>query len=78
MWQVFKSGRITCMESTHKIGSLVVLKSGGPVMTVEEVLVLVHEAKCSYRCQWFSGKKLETGVFPEDVLDKSDPTPRVR
>ncbi len=34
------------------------MKSGGPVMTVEKAF-----EDDSYRCQWFAGKKLETGIF---------------
>jgi uncharacterized protein YodC (DUF2158 family) len=46
-----------------KKGDLVQLKSGGPVMTVQEAL-----SRDSYRCQWFAGKKLETGIFPTESL----------
>lgn len=41
-------------------GDLVQLKSGGPVMTVEEE----SYDKTGVWCQWFSGKKLERGQFP--------------
>jgi uncharacterized protein YodC (DUF2158 family) len=47
------------------VGDIVMLKSGGPEMTVKETLNLEIE---SYRCQWFAGKKLDSGVFPADSL----------
>ncbi len=47
-----------------KQGDIVQLKSGGPVMTVCNVF----SDGTNNRCQWFSGKKLETGDFPEGAL----------
>ena len=41
-------------EQSFQPGDLVVLKSGGPVMTVEEVLF----GDTKVRCQWFAGKKM--------------------
>ena len=49
----------------YKMGDVVQLKSGGPEMTVASVSKLMGT---SYECQWFSGKKLERGNFPEDSL----------
>ncbi len=48
------------MKTTYKVGDLVQLKSGGPVMTVAEENSL---GDGQLRCQWFSGKKLEFGWF---------------
>lgn len=45
------------------VGDQVVLKSGGPVMTVTGVEVLTLRGG-EYRCSWFGGKKLEGGSFP--------------
>ena len=39
------------------------LKSGGPLMTVEE---LVGDGE--YKCVWFDGKTKKTDVFKEEVL----------
>jgi uncharacterized protein YodC (DUF2158 family) len=51
------------------IGDIVKLKSGGPDMTVKEVLAnLADQFNGSYRCQWFAGKKLDVGVFPQESL----------
>jgi uncharacterized protein YodC (DUF2158 family) len=49
-----------------QVGNIVKLKSGGPDMTVQ---VVYDDAKVTYRCQWFAGKKLESGSFPEDSLE---------
>ena len=48
------------------IGNIVKLKSGGPEMTIRTV---PDTAKGYYECQWFAGKKLESGRFPEDSLE---------
>jgi uncharacterized protein YodC (DUF2158 family) len=49
---------------TVKIGDIVMLKSGGPAMTV---LLREHE---NWVCQWFDPKKGEhmTDAFPETSL----------
>jgi uncharacterized protein YodC (DUF2158 family) len=61
------------------IGAKVKLNAGGPVMAVKE-----HAANENWSlggleivCQWFSGKKLETGRFaPETlILVKDDAEP---
>ncbi|MDN4134049.1 YodC family protein [Pantoea ananatis] len=57
--------------SKYKIGDKVKLKSGGPVMTVHQVSV--HnpiQYRGNLRCQWFAGKKLEEGYFPEESLEE--------
>jgi uncharacterized protein YodC (DUF2158 family) len=56
-------------EQTYKIGDQVQLKSGGPVMTVNRFFAAlgVH-GEAVYRCQWFAGKKLESGDFAEEAL----------
>jgi uncharacterized protein YodC (DUF2158 family) len=41
--------------------NVVKLKSGGPDMTVSEVSPLRDD---QIWCQWFGGRKLETGRFP--------------
>ncbi|KFE60111.1 hypothetical protein DB31_5982 [Hyalangium minutum] len=43
------------------------LKSGGPEMTVEET----YDDYDSCKCQWFAGKKLETGSFPYASLERA-------
>jgi len=58
------------MATEWKRGDLVQLKSGGPVMTVQEAL-----SGGNFRCQWFAGKKLESGVFPADSLHAATAAP---
>lgn len=48
----------------YKIGMTVMLRSGGPVMTVSSV----YPHKDKYDCQWFDGNELKEGTFPEDSL----------
>jgi uncharacterized protein YodC (DUF2158 family) len=57
--------------STFKVGSIVKLKSGGPDMTVNVVLMnhITDRPNGNYKCQWFAGKKLEDGIFPGDSLN---------
>ena len=65
-----------------KVGDIVKLKSGSPDMTIKTVLpknesnelsmfstkILIN----SYVCQWFAGKKLDSGTFPHQSLLKVD------
>jgi uncharacterized protein YodC (DUF2158 family) len=51
----------------YKVGDIVKLKSGGPEMTVQSLPSTANGAY--YNCQWFAGKKLESGRFPEGSLE---------
>ena len=57
--------------SAFEPGDQVLLKSGGPLMTVESV------SDSSVNCIWFEGKPQAQRVmghaFPEVVLEKYDP-----
>lgn len=53
---------------TFKVGDVVQLKSGGPRMTVHEVL------SGGVRCKWFAGSKLEEGYFEVEALIKPKAT----
>ena len=58
-------------QPKYKIGDQVQLKSGGPSMTINEAM-RNHSTKDflnEYKCQWFAGKKLDNGRFPEDSLE---------
>ncbi|MFS7244457.1 YodC family protein [Rahnella inusitata] len=55
------------MTSTFAVGDLVKLKSGGPDMTVQEIIE--RNDAYSYWCQWFAGRKLERGLFSQNSLD---------
>ena len=48
-------------------GDIVKLKSGGPDMAVQSLFDSNAEI---YMCQWFAGKKLESGRFPVESLEK--------
>ncbi|MCC6136113.1 MAG: YodC family protein [Candidatus Contendobacter sp.] len=56
-------------QSVFSVGDIVKLKSGGPDMTIKEVLTNMQDKPSgSYKCQWFAGKKLDMGVFPHESL----------
>jgi uncharacterized protein YodC (DUF2158 family) len=59
-------------SGSWKVGDQVQLNSGGPVMTVQQVL----STGSDYRCQWFAGKKLESGTFPGVSLIVPKPSPQ--
>jgi uncharacterized protein YodC (DUF2158 family) len=56
--------------NAYNLGDIVKLKSGGPDMTVKEVMInmMKKEFSGNYRCQWFAGKKLDMGTFPQESL----------
>lgn len=58
------------MANKFAVGDIVKLKSGGPEMTVR---TLPDPPRKYYDCQWFAGKKLESGTFPEDSLEAVTP-----
>ncbi len=59
-------------KEKYKVGDIVRLRSGGPEMTVA---ALPEDRQYSdfYRCQWFAGKKLESGNFQEASLEPVKP-----
>jgi len=61
-------------KAAFKVGQLVKLKSGGPDMTVKEVHdPNQYKPEFSFTCQWFAGKKLDSGHFPSDSLNPVQP-----
>jgi len=56
------------MAAKFSTGDVVQLKSGGPAMTISEVLMEVGYFKGKYRCKWFKGASNETSVFEEETL----------
>ncbi|HIE1494195.1 DUF2158 domain-containing protein [Lelliottia nimipressuralis] len=60
-----------------KIGDIVYLVTGSPSMSVAEPLIEYksgsNEFRGNYKCQWFAGKKLEHGNFPEESLTTTNP-----
>jgi uncharacterized protein YodC (DUF2158 family) len=63
------------MANKFNHGDIVVLKSGGPPMTVEHVPGERHSFGIfsEYHCRWFRGASQESGQFPEHLLDKFEP-----
>jgi uncharacterized protein YodC (DUF2158 family) len=47
-----------------KIGDTVRLKSGGPLMTVSELL-----DNARVICTWFDNNELKTATFPDDSVE---------
>lgn len=66
-----------------KIGDVVELKSGGPEMTVQDILGVTTNkshtlaytsaghSKGELICKWFYSSKLETGIFKPETVDIS-------
>ncbi|WP_348700319.1 DUF2158 domain-containing protein [Duganella fentianensis] len=54
------------MTYAYKVGDSVKLKAGGPVMSVQALPQPGYRQY--YVCQWFAGKKLESGNFAEESL----------
>ena len=55
------------MAHIFAVGDIVQLKSGGPEMTVQTT---PDPPGKYYKCQWFAGKKLESGTFQEASLQR--------
>lgn len=57
-------------KNTFNVGDIVKLKSGGPEMTINSVSTNSQTGEFTgvYTCQWFAGKKLDQGRFPEESL----------
>lgn len=58
------------MENEIKPGDVVILKSGGPAMTV--TAVSEQYGVPSAWCTWFEKTKHHTGVFPLVAIEKFD------
>lgn len=57
-------------KTTFSVGDIVKLKSGGPDMTVNDVRrnYDTKQETGMFGCQWFAGKKLDSGTFPFESL----------
>ncbi len=53
------------------VGDVVKLVSGGPDMSIKAALKRLSDKTFDghYETQWFAGKKLESGKFPEESLE---------
>ena len=61
------------MAEEFNVGDEVYLKAGGPKMVVSRIV-----STQAIRCQWFAGKKLDSGDFPPQSLVREDPNPKVQ
>jgi uncharacterized protein YodC (DUF2158 family) len=58
------------MPGKFSEGDVIQLKSGGPLMTIENAFEPVA-GKQTYRCTWFDGKnELKRAEFKEEALEK--------
>jgi uncharacterized protein YodC (DUF2158 family) len=60
------------MASSYNVGDAVKLKTGGPDMSISKIFApnpTIGRTGVEYRCQWFAGKKLESGDFPPESLE---------
>ncbi|TDR89106.1 YodC family protein [Enterovirga rhinocerotis] len=57
-------------KNSFNKGDVVVLKSGGPPMTVDKLPgeTFIRKVDSEYYCSWFKGATLNEGSFPEHVL----------
>lgn len=65
------------MANKFKHGDIVVMKSGGPPMTVDKVPGDTRDYGVDpikeYHCEWFKGATAQRGNFAEHLLDKYVP-----
>lgn len=66
------------MGNKFEHGDIVVMKSGGPPMTVDKVpgdvrYELSGEKYDEYRCEWFKGATAQNGTFGEHLLKEYVP-----
>ncbi|VYU56248.1 DUF2158 domain-containing protein [Metakosakonia massiliensis] len=66
-------------QPKFNIGDIVYLVTGGPAMSVSNQETEYdggnYPFNGHYKCQWFAGKKLESGIFPEESLTATNPKP---
>ncbi|EOF8220833.1 DUF2158 domain-containing protein [Yersinia intermedia] len=56
--------------SEPKIGNLVILISGGPVMTIKNI-GYTRQGSCELTCTWFTkDEQLNEGVFRSEIIER--------
>ena len=73
LFDVLQENRLMPKQTKFNIGDIVKLKSGGPDMTVQTENENSITGAISYHCQWFAGKKLESGKFPPESIEHKKP-----
>ncbi len=66
------------LANKFKKGDIVVLKSGGPPMTVDQIpgeakRAYPHKPRDDYLCEWFKGATAAHGGYGEHLLEKYEP-----
>lgn len=59
------------MAEDLKVGDVVMLKSGGPNMTIDKIAVFAGSTTNQARCVWFEKNKQMSHVFELEVLEKA-------
>lgn len=60
-------------STLFKFGDMVRLKSGGPPMTVVQLLVVdLPDLPGEFGCTWFEGKRLKQRSFPAEALESAN------
>lgn len=62
------------MANKFNHGDIVVMKSGGPPMTIDKVPgdrvnSYSHDTYKEYHCEWFKGATAQQGTFGEHLLE---------
>jgi len=70
------------MDTKFKIGDIVVLKSGGPKMTINKLILKRNvvsnmrgfndDFEGEYECKWFEGMEGKTDNFQENALQLAE------
>lgn len=64
------------MAHAFSLGDIVVLKSGGPAMTIDKIVPAQYGDPLKYYCRWFKGATAEGGSYTEHSLELfKKPTP---
>lgn len=61
-------------DTKFEVGDVVMLKSGGPSMTITNIRQNDQTTVVPYHCVWFVGGEVKEGNFPGAALDKSGPS----
>lgn len=56
------------MKSEFKVGDIVMVKSGGPKMTITRLLTGYQDLVETVRTTWFAGNNNESSDFPPEAL----------
>jgi uncharacterized protein YodC (DUF2158 family) len=62
----------------QNVGDVVYLKSGGPPMTVTEILPRPDASGTDVGLKWFGGANMMAGTFPASTVVVLDPLPAIQ